>query len=166
MTRERTRKNNWLWLLLLLPLLVGLWWRHRKTEVAEAPSQSLYGEIEPTTTNHTKVAERPLPPPRFALAKKLALPPPPVDQRAAKRSKDDASLTKTGLAPGELSDDAIAAFDPDTIAMLNSHKYWTVNGLVDRLYDAWLEKKQQGVDTEDIRQQIAWALQGMFMESY
>jgi hypothetical protein len=153
---ERTKKNKWLWLLLLLPLLGGLWWRNRKTEVAEERSlPPPPGEIESTTINEPKVAEEPPPPPRFVLAKKPIAPLPSIDQRTAMRPKEDSSLTKMGLAPGDLSDDAIAAFDPDTIAMLNSHKYWTAHGLVDRLYDAWLEKKQQGVDTEDVRQQIA-----------
>ena len=50
--------------------------------------------------------------------------------------------------------------------MLNSHKYWSKQGLADGLYDVWLNKKQQGVDVEDVRKQIAWALQGMFMEEY
>jgi hypothetical protein len=37
---------------------------------------------------------------------------------------------------------------------------------VDGLYDVWLNKRQQGLDVGDVRQQIAWALQGMFMENY
>ena len=164
---EGAKKRSWSWPLLLLPLLGGLWWRHRKIETAEDPSlPPSPGEIESPTINEPKVAEKPLPPPRFALAKKPSLAPPSEDQRAAPLPKEDSSLTKAGLAPGDLSDDAIAAFDADTIAMLNSHKYWTPGGLVDRLYDAWLDKKQQGVDTQDVRQQIVWAMKGGFMESY
>ena len=166
MTLERAKKSAWLWLVLLLPLLGGLWWRHRKTEVAEDASlPPSPGEMESTTINSPKAAEKPLPPPRFAMVKMPTLPP-PVVQRPTTWSKGDASLPKSGVAPENLSDDAIAAFDSDTIAMINSHKYWTAHGLVDRLYDAWLEKKQQGVDTEDVRQQIAWTLKGGFMESY
>jgi len=50
--------------------------------------------------------------------------------------------------------------------MLTRHKYWTPDGFVDRLYDVWLDKKQQGSDTEDARRQIAWALKGMFIDEY
>ena len=76
------------------------------------------------------------------------------------------SSIPTPLPPGELSEAAIATLDSDTIAMLTRHKYWTPDGFVDRLYDVWLDKKQQGSDTEDARRQIAWALKGMFIDEY
>ena len=52
--------------------------------------------------------------------------------------------------------------------MLNGHKYWSAEkgAFVDGLYNAWLDKKRQGVDVEDVRQQTVWALQGTFMEEY
>jgi hypothetical protein len=165
---EHTKKINWLWLLLLLPVLGGLWWGYRNPTVADEPSpRPPISEIESKTSDEPKAAEEPpLPPPRLALPKQPPLPPPTVDHRTATRPQAYSSSTNTGPASGELSDDAIAALSADTIAMLNSHKYWTPHGLVDGLYDVWLNKRQQGLDVADVRQQIAWALKGAFMESY
>ena len=79
-----------------------------------------------------------------------------------------AHVARDALPPGDVSDDAIAAFSPETIEMLNRHKYWSAakGTLLVGLYDTWVDRKEQGVDAEDVRQQIAWALQGVFMEDY
>jgi hypothetical protein len=140
----------WLCLLLALPL-IAWWWRHATSTEVSAPTVT----EEPTLT-----------PPRFALTAQPTLTPPPGDQGTPTLAPWGPSLAQTTFAPGDVSDAAIAAFSPETIAMLNRHKYWTAQGLVDRLYDAWLDKKVQGLDVEDTRQQIAWALKGMFMEEY
>lgn len=165
----RAKKKPWLWLLLLPPLLGVLWLRGEKTESAAEPALgSSPEEIGPAAHDKASAAEeQPPPPPRFAVAKGPPLPPLLAQPTpTAPAQAKDAGLPKAGPAQGEPTDDAIAAFDAGTIAMLNSHKYWTPQGLVDRLYDAWLNKKVQGLDVEDVRKQIGWALKGMFMEEY
>jgi hypothetical protein len=153
------KKGSWLWLLLVLPpLFAWLWWRHGTPQETE--------DTIPEPKVAEPVAERPLPPPRLAVAREPTLPPPRISQGTATPPVKGSSLIPTPLPPGDLSDAAIVALDPDTIAMLNHHKYWTPNGFVDGLYDVWLDKKRQGADAEDARRQIAWALKGTFIDEY
>jgi hypothetical protein len=156
------------WLLLLLPL--GLfWWKARETKLVEDPvpeDQSLgIASSIPEKSTVGQAPSPPLPTPRFAIEEHPSLPPPAVNQGTA-TSAVDPNLSQTAPPPGDVSNAAIAAFGPDTVKMLNSHKYWTPNGLVDGLYDAWADNRNQGLDVEDARQQINWALKGMFMENY
>ena len=150
-------KRSRLWLLIVLPALFAwLWWRHRTPQETE--------DTVPEPEAAEQVAERPLPPPRLAVAP--TLPPPRLNQGIATPPVKGSSSIPTPLPPEDLSDVAIVALDPDTIAMLNRHKYWTPNGSVGSLYDVWLDKKRQGADAEDARRQIAWALKGMFIDEY
>jgi len=165
---ERGKRSKWFWLLLLL-FPVGWWWgRDFGPDVREEESlEGATSAAASTTTDESHPAKRPSQsPPRLALPEKPFLSPPSLNQEIAAPPAPAPSLTKTEPLPVDLSDAEIAAFSPETIKMLNTHKYWTPNGLVDGLYDAWVNKKQQGVDVEDVRKQIGWALQGMFMENY
>lgn len=170
---ERTNNNKWYWLtpmlLLLFPSVVVIaWWRCAPpTPTAlERSSASQSTLILPPTIAGSHVAAD-----ASALAPPEARPPVvalPVALQTATPLAQRPSAPKSRPVPGELSDDAIAAFDSETIAMLNSHKYWSFEkqALVDGLYDQWLNQKQQGDDGENARRQITWALEGRFMENY
>jgi hypothetical protein len=167
---KRRRKRRWFWLLLLLLPLGWFWWRDREPKVTgEPPLADPPAERASTTTDQPKVAkEAPLPPPRLALPEKPSLPPPPANPGTTAPLIGAPGLAKTAPAPLDVSDAAIAALSPETISMLNRHKYWSAEkgALVDGLHDVWVDKKQQGVDVEDVRKQIGWALRGIFMEEY
>ena len=161
-SRQRSKRSKSFYLLLLLLPLGWFWWKARESKTVEEPSladQSIGMAL--TTADEPKRGKEPwLPPPRFAIEEMPSLPPPAVNQGTITSAVDP------NPSPGDVSNAAIAAFGPDTVKMLNSHKYWTPNGLVDGLYDAWADKRNQGLDVEDARQQINWALKGMFMENY
>jgi hypothetical protein len=144
-------------------LLAGwLWWEQSDPETTEHATENATEETASppaplTLEQPSKAAEQaPSPPP--AIRKAPAAAPAPIP----------ANVARDALPPGDLSDDAIAAFSPETIEMLNKHKYWSAQkgALLVGLYETWVDRKEQGVDAEDVRQQIAWALQGVFMEDY
>ncbi|MFL5304420.1 MAG: hypothetical protein ACJ8F1_04375 [Polyangia bacterium] len=148
-------------------LLAGwLWWKQSDPETTERGTQDPTEDATEQTNSPpapllleqpSKAAEQ-APSPSPAIRKPPAAAPAPIP----------ANVARAPLRPGDLSDDAIAAFSPETIEMLNKHKYWSAQkgALLVGLYDTWVDRKEQGVDAEDVRQQIAWALQGVFMEDY
>ncbi|MBN2573897.1 MAG: hypothetical protein JXP73_04965 [Deltaproteobacteria bacterium] len=167
---NRRKKGRWFWLLLLLLPLGWFWLGNREPKVAGEPSlEDPSAERAATLGSQPKVAKkRSLPPPRLALPERPSSSPPLANQGTTTPPIGAPGLAKTALAPLDVSDAAIAAFGPETIRMLNSHKYWSAEkgALVEGLYDVWVDKKQQGIDVEDVRKQIGWALRGIFMEEY
>lgn len=157
---ERTSRGGWLWpVLLLSPMLVGwFWWKHQEPEMAERSSwRSPPVPTTSTVSHEPKVGGKPaLPPPRSA----------PKKGHSTLLPMKGSSSTATAVRRIDLSDAAIAALEPDTIAMLNRHRYWTPNGFVDRLYDVWRDQKTRGIENGEVRWQIAMALQGQFVDEY
>ena len=165
--RQHAQTRKLRWLPLLLPL-AWIWWNARAPRLVEDPALEDESSGPASASRDESTVSRrepPLPSPRFAIEETPSLPPPTLKPAETIAPVDPSPSQKAAVA-GEVSNEAIALLDPATVRMLNSHKYWTPNGLVDGLYDAWADRRNQGQDAEDVRQQINWALRGMFMENY
>lgn len=158
-----------MWLLPSLLLAGWLWWKQSEPEPTEDATEETASPAAPLTLDEPpRAAERPVSPPPAIRKSPAAAPPAPIPVHVPPTPARAENADRAPFRPGDLSDDAIAAFSPETIEMLNRHKYWSAHkgALVEGLYDTWVDRKEQGVDAEDVRQQIAWALQGIFMEEY
>lgn len=175
---ERINGSKLYWLtpvlLLIFPTLVMiLWWRWTPPEPARLEavsmkprsSSALLPVAVSSQTTEPRVGELSASSPESPLSPLTAVPAPP---RVTPALTVVPSTPTRRAARAELTDDVIASFDPETMAMLNGHKYWSYEkqALVDGLYDQWLNEKHEGADTENARRQIAWALEGRFMENY
>jgi hypothetical protein len=73
------------------------------------------------------------------------------------------SLTMQGYRLGDTSDAALDHVSAETIAMLNSNRYYSLqNGayMDIGLYQAWLNSRSNGANTADVKQQIGAVLTG------